>query len=1581
METGQLTAIQARQLAEQMIHSYFTTQDIPLTKHHIDSYDQFLERDMINIIRANNPILILKDKLPDGDSYKYRVEIFVGGEDGSEILIGKPTILLEKGEDIRLMYPNEARLRNLTYSLSVEATLDVRITLKLTDDEQVHNIRFEQFPMFKIPLMLKSRYCILNGKADSFLEEAGECPQDYGGYFVVEGSEKILITRQEGAFNTLYVSEQARDDKISHYATITSLNSKTRVVKRVAFYWTRERTLDSTKKNEANRKDTKFLPSILEVSVPFVRKPVNIFVLFRALGIQSDKDILQLIFPDLESPEAKALSEMLIPSITAAYPFVDTYSAIHYIKTLTKGFSEFHVLNVIHNMLFPHVEDKDKARATFLAACVRQILRVVKGIEEPTNKDDTRNQRLLSSGFLLQMLFQGVYGQWIKAVKLKVSEEYNYNKGLYGGENFLNIFSPGNARVVFQSDLITQGLMRGFKGKWIVGGSKVGEEKSGVLQAMSRLSYLDFLSHCRRVVLDFDTGMKLAGPRRLHPSQYGFFCTVETPSGGSIGITKNLAIFTSISTGSDTDSIIEWLYTKGKVLPCGSVTPQLAAVMVPVYLNNGILGYTATPQALTQVLRLMKRTACLPPYCSLGFNIPQRRVFLFFDEGRPLRPLWVLPLNTERISKDWRENVIGFLPERKDVALTSTRFYDPLESKPDAKFDEYITLLSPHIGTVEYVDPYEQNEILIANLPEHIVRETTHMEIHPTTILGVLANMIPFCNHNQSPRNHLSASQSKQSLSIYATNWKNRFDNTANVLCYGEAPLSRTIYQDYIGSGKMAYGHNIVLAMGIYTGYNQEDGIVMNTDALDRGLYRSINYRSYEAFEEDDEKAKSRTRIGNPSQIHAWLDLDPALDYSKLDDSGLIRIGEYVTETTVIVGRYMQVQGGKIKDASLTVQVWTRGRVDSVVVTVNNLGLRLVKVRVVQDRKPELGDKFCLTGDHDVLTRKGWIKIADVTRDHQVAQLNQETYRLEYVEPTETFVFDYDEDLYEIITQRGSHMVSKDHRVFIGDKKGDTKLVNASLLYVLQNHGYYMYDEKMNRFFIEEVKKHKSAPTKVYCLSVPSQVFLAKREGSSTGFWTGNSNRHGQKGTIGMTFRGHDLPRTEDGLVPDMIMNPHAIPSRMTIAQLHEQLFGKAAALYGGIANATAWMNEGSPHEIIGKYLEDVGFEKTGNQILYNGQTGEQIEADIFIGNVYSMRLKHMTEDKWNARGDGRREQRTHQPTGGRGNQGGLKIGEMERDAIAGHGVTSFIQESYMKRSDGSTFYICNGCGTIPIYNEKEGLFICTMCDGPIRFIGDSANTLDPVPPAIRSAANFSKIEMPYASKLYMQELEFFLNISSRHLTSYDTTKLHGLRDIEGRVADDTEDISMPLPTRVFAEISVPEMRVMNANLNIEGAMQGLFDLQEDSKKEKGVEETNEVKEFVIPIVEEEDETSSPPPSILKEEVKTELPPSPSPSPSPSLLQKQEQKQEQKQGQKTEIQAVPDEPTNAPLIMVDTSEPAMIAEGLVETQKAGPGRPVGTTKRKVQIVEGGSSKKEVEEPSEPSERVQYNSIVTVEKME
>jgi DNA-directed RNA polymerase II subunit RPB2 len=1236
-----LTGNDARELSRKLIDRYFRTNAYPYTRHHIDSYGQFVQQDMTSIIRSQNPVLILKELNERTGEYKYRVEIFIGGENGNAIEIGTPTISLQDTNEVRILYPNEARLRNLTYCSTVYADITVKITYT-SDAGVVSELPVEPFlkwPLFKLPIMLHSRYCILHNKPKEFLREVGECPYDNGGYFIVDGAEKILITRQEQAFNTLYITPQ-NDPKVAVFASISCLSAETRQVKRVAFALMRHVEKDGFTSH-----------ATIQVSLPFVRKPVPLFLLFRALGFQSDEEIIKMIFPDFESPEAKILLDKLHPCIIDSFPFMNTYTAIQYIKTLTKGFSEAHVLDIIRNQLFIHMPNDAHSQALYLGDCVRKILRVSEGYDLKTDRDDTRNQRCLTSGFLVQELFNNSYKLWIKAFVLEIGKEYNYNPNLYKDENFKNIFQQSNDTKIFMAGLLNDMIMKGFKGKW---GTGLGEEKSGVLQAMSRLSYVDFMSHCRRVILDFDTGMKLTGPRKLHTSQYGYFCTSETPTGASIGITKNLTIMAAISTSSKTEKLFQWLRTTGRVYAPQDMTVEQRIVFVPVYINGGMFGYTAKPDLLTHVLQLLKRSGCLPYSVSISFSIRDRKVYLYMDAGRPMRPLiWLiraeLPIRKLTEFKTWKQLVMGTL--REDVALDSSDFYDPQEG---LALEDYPRFLAPHTGAIEYIDPYEQNECFIVNNPAYITPETTHMEVHPSTIMSMMTSLIPFAPHNQSPRNQLSCSQSKQGLSIYATNWRNRFDNTAHVLCYGEMPMTRTLYNHYLGEGRMAYGMNCILAIACWSGYNQEDGIVMNYDAVHRGMFRSMAFRSYEAFEEDDEKANMQVRFGNPKLIGNWKELRPGLDYSKLDDRGIIKEGEYVDETTVIVGAYMMsTTGGQMKDASTTPQVWTRGRVEKVAVMVNNKGLRLVKIRVVQDRIPELGDKF--------------------------------------------------------------------------------------------------------------------------------------------------SNRHGQKGTIGALLRGHDMPRTINGIVPDMIMNPHAIPSRMTIAQNLEQLMGKTAALSGTIGDGTSFMNDGSPQESIGGILEEMGYEKYGNEVLYNGATGEQIPATIFIGPVYGMRLKHMVEDKWQARGQGRKEVRTHQPTGGRGAQGGLKIGEMDRDAIIAHAGMSFVKESFMERSDGVKMPMCVACGMIPIYNPKLNISICPMCDGPVRYSGNSVNTLEILPPLGRPKSKIVQVEMPFSTKLLTQEQETYLNLSMRYITTSGVQRLTPLES-----SGTASQVSIELPRLILPPTTVP---------------------------------------------------------------------------------------------------------------------------------------------------------------------------------
>jgi len=1477
-----------------------------------------------------------------------------------------------------------------------------------------------RFPIFRLPIMLHSRYCMLHAKPAAFIKEAGECQYDYGGYFIIDGSEKVLITHQEQAFNVLNISVQERDPKIAIFSSIACLNPVTKRVKRVAFaLYKRENTI--------------------LMSLPLVRAPVPLFVVFRALGIQSDEDILRMIFPDPDATETKILQPLLHESILEAHPFFDTYSAIQGIKVLTKGFSEAHVLDIIHNQVFIHVENRPKARAAFLAECVRKILRVKAKIDAPTDRDDIRNQRCQTSGTLTRMLFQGLYTNWFKAVRLTLDKERNFNEGIYEGDKYQNLFLQGTLNQMFKAGMITEEIMRAFKGKWSSGsGAGVGEEKSGVIQALSRLSYMDFMSHCRRVVLDFDTGMKLAGPRRLHTSQYGYFCTSETPGGASIGITKNLSTLTSISVASAPAPIIEWLYTKGDVMSCEQMTPAMLVLSVPVFVNAGIIGYTLRPIALRDALKVLKWTGCLAPSTSVGFSIRERRVFIFVDEGRPCRPLIHLgpkgdvPVEALKRGATWRNLVMGVLPHTSTRTLFQGGFVDPFAGEAKTTLESYVERLAPDAGVIEYMDPYEMNEAFIANFPENIQPDSTHLEIHPSTIVGLLTSMIPYANHNQSPRNQLSCSQSKQGLSVYSTAFQNRFDNQVHVLCYGQAPLVRTLYYDYLADGQMGYGQNIILAMGSFTGYNQDDGILFNADSFARGMFRSTFYRSYEAFEEDDPMTHGKTRIGNPANVPGWLQLKPGIDYSKLDGRGIVKVGEYVDETCALVGMYLQSETGDMRDASVTAQVWTRGRVERVSVTVNNMGLAMVKVRVVQERVPELGDKFCLTPEHEVLTKSGWMPIDKVTTDMKVAQLNKETDTLEYVKPNETFEFDHTGDMYKVKTQGIDLCTTLNHRMWVQGRNSETfecveaqKMMGKRVRFssyspssaqdyslneggltlsgekfkaFLQLFGIWIaegwtyvnkkeyiqrleisankdrvktildyvcevlelnssFNEKTRKFYINSneyvsffmplsvgaIKKHLPSwcfelsseqsrilleslclgdghetatslsystsskqlrddlqiivqhagytsgfykhveegstrvdssgriykanadnwhvqirrkrlyPTlnhghskkqsgqteeiiqysgKVYCISVPSQVFLVRRNGTIV--WTGNSNRHGQKGTIGMLLRGHDMPRTAEGIPVDMIMNPHAIPSRMTVAQLIEALVGKAAPPLGTVGNGTIFMNDGNPVEAIGGVLRDVlGMEPFGEELMYDGMSGQLIPTQMFIGNVYTMRLKHMPEDKWNARGEGRREQRTHQPTGGRGAQGGLRMGEMEIHSVLAHGISGFLQESIMKRSDGYSTIICNGCGMIPIFNEKQGLTICPSCDGPVKYIGATASNIDILPPLKRSVATFSKINIPYAYKLLDQEMNAYMNMGMRVLTEADVKHFRG--PPLGEIAADEEErlLGTVLSERVLLETEVPEMIVPPEEVEVRPEDLAGLGLTSEEKEEK----------------------------------------------------------------------------------------------------------------------------------------------------
>jgi DNA-directed RNA polymerase II subunit RPB2 len=1201
----------AADLGIAVLTKYFAETEFALTRHHLDSYEQCMFEEIPSIIASSNPIVLLKGLLDkERGIYAYRMEIFIGPtaeRPENKFSIAPPVIVLDGGQTVRRMFPNEARLRNLTYAAQVNADIFVRFTMTeftgtppvMTLNEMGEPVtRVEEkliagFPLFRMPVLLRSSLCATGIPDPALLEEMGECRNDYGGYFIIGGAEKVLITRGEQAFNSLYVEKnKTEDDKVAAYASVVSLDPKTKQTRRVAIYVQRG--------------------GEIRVAIPMVRGTFPLFILFRAMGVESDEDIVRMIFP-----EPTPLEDTLIPSIVDAYPIYSKFTATEFIKTLTKGFSQAQVLDILNNLMLAHVLNEPLARAQYLAEMVREALLANAGLRAKTDRDDMRNQRFLPTGVLVRELFNGCWKDWRAALALQLDTIYNTNDAVQG-PNMMRMFE--RPVEVFQPGVLNKAIMRGFRGRW---GTSEFNEKSGVLQPLARISYLDATSHTRRVVSDFDTSSKITGPRKLHTSQVGYFCTSETPTGSHIGATKNMSMMTQFSIGADTQPVYDWMRMRGWVVPVAETTAADRAAFSVVQINGGTIGFTTQPTELVAVLRLMKWNACISPTASISFNTTDRTVRILLDEGRPVRPLWHLPL-PETTDKPWAALVFG---TRGATSLRSVRFFDPLGDR-EATVQDYVDELTPTAGYIEYCDPMEMNEAYVSWWSAAATEAHTHAEIHPSTLTGLLASMIPYSNHNQAPRNQLSCSQSKQGIGTMVTNISGRYETYAHQMCYGEAPICRTLMYETVGRGEMAYGFNCIIAATSESGYNQDDGLIINRDSVERGMFQSLSFRSYDCAEETDPMTKANSHIASP-----WADgkedwakgLRPGLDYGEhLDERGIVREGTYINDKTVLVARYMEVPRDdgtiEVKDASITAGLYTEGRVDSVVVLYQNDGQMLVKVRVIQIRLPQLGDKF--------------------------------------------------------------------------------------------------------------------------------------------------SSRHGQKGTIGMLVSSTDLPRTAEGLVPDVMVNPGGLISRMTVAQLVEMVAGRLGAELAMKMSATTFGNDGSYVGQLGDLLQAAGCSRTGDNVLYSGITGEQIRTDIFMCPLYFMRLKHLTDDKVNARGAGRREIRTHQPTGGRANEGGLRIGEMERDSLCAHGVSTFLQESMMRRGDGTEFWICNGCGRVPIYNEAERLYVCPTCDGPLTFTGDDADSLMLQLPTVQSRTTYSKVAIPYSLKLLDQELTGLGNIGFRFVTA-----------------------------------------------------------------------------------------------------------------------------------------------------------------------------------------------------------------------
>ena len=1208
------------------IDKYFKDNKNVVVKHHLDSYNSFFSTGIKEIFKDRNPLKFFKDLDQETKLYKYECDIYFGGENADRIYYGKPIIYDDDRE--HYMYPNEARLRNMTYGFTIHYDVVMKIKILIDKDDgttgknkfEVHEetLEFEKIYLGKFPIMLQSNLCLLDGLAPEARYNMGECKNDPGGYFIIDGNEKAIVSQEGRGDNLLYILKDI-NDIYSYAGEIKSVSEDASKPKR-----TLSVRIVKEQPSQSNNH--------IVVNIPQVRKPVPLFIVMRALGVISDKEIIKTCLLDLD--KNKDLIDLFIPSVHDAGNIFTQQAAISFIGSLTKGKTKYHVLQILMNYFLPHIGELNfKNKALYLGYIVKRILNVYTGQEKPTDRDSYEFKRISVSGKLIHDLFGEYYKLQHDNIYLAMDRKYLYRESResYQGLDFINLFNK-NFELFFQEKIVEKGFKKAFKGDW---GASAHTKKPGISQELNRLSYFGFLCQLRKTNLHISAaGAKVIGPRLLHPTQYGYLCPLHSPDGGNVGLHKHLAASTVITKGCSGKAFVNYL-RKLKIKLLEECSLDYMKHTTKIFVNGAWIGCCDEPVKIISIMKLHRRNNMIDIYTSLAFNIKKNEINICTDAGRPIRPLFYMMADNkisyerknvltayENNTITWNNIVYGFGKEKNVLDKECKIIITP----------KSVESLVENSAVVDYIDTAEGDTLLLAQ--SKIDRENyqknrvTHCEIHPSLIFGLMANQIIFPENNPYPRDAFSCGQSKQAVSLYNSNFQNRFDKSCFVLNYGQIPLTKSRYLKYATNEQHPYGENAIVAIMCYSGYNVEDAVILNEGSLKRGLFRTTYYNTYQTFEELE-------KMGNMTVEKKFMNvlekdivgLKPGYDYQQLDPkSGLIKENSEVTEKTVIMG--MGTNSIDDLDTFVDNSVYAKkgqvGIVDKAFMTEGEEGKRIAKVRIRGERVPQIGDKFC--------------------------------------------------------------------------------------------------------------------------------------------------SRAGQKGTIGIIIPECDMPCTEDGLRPDIIVNPHAMPSRMTIGHLVETLTSKTACIYGGFGDCTAFTNKGPKHEEYGKMLTEEGYHSTGNQILYNGMTGEQLETEIYFGPTYYCRLKHMPKDKINYRARGPRTALTRQTVQGRANNGGLRIGEMDRDCLIAHGLSSFIKESMMVRGDEFELAICNKTGCIAIYNESNNIFLSPMTDGPIKFVGNLVDDLNIVNIS-KYGRDFSIVRVPYAFKLLFQELQA-MNVQIRIITSDNVDQL-----------------------------------------------------------------------------------------------------------------------------------------------------------------------------------------------------------------
>ncbi len=924
---------------------YFNRKFVMYT-HLYNSMNKFFDEDVRQFLENGDHTFFEKITKNKVIKYKFKYD---------NIRIKEPTL----DNDIEPMFPSDARNRNLTYSskLIARVTQIQEIIDIATDEKEIKIIGQpeDNIPIANLPTMVRSKYCSLNLYKGY---DKSECEYDPGGYFIVNGSEKVVISQDRMVENKPLVFLKKDSGTELYTVQVNSKSYKPHGITQI---------ISIKIKKDGN----------ITIRVPILNE-VNIFVLFRALGIEPDREIINYICSDEKDYE-------MIDKIRSGLSFSKTdkenikiltqEQAIEYLSAKLRVLKKYiegdkniktnqkrtHILTLLQNNFLPHIEGSLVNKAYYIGYMINKLLRASLGRISIDDRDSYINKRVDLPGDLLMELFRQFYRQMLNNCG-------NFFKKRTGGDdtplNIINQIKPNTIEQGIKASLLT--------GAW--------PRRKGVAQMMQRLTYLQAISFLRRVDApggDASTS-KLTSPRHLHQSSVSLLDCVQTPEHAKVGLTKHLALIASISILEQSQLGIIKNFLKKKIIDLRDINPTKIKNMTKVFINGEWIGVVNDAIKLDDELRKNKENGVFNPLISIVWDIPEKEIKIYCDGGRIYRPVLKVNDNKIKLTKDLINKISLNKSDKSKGLITSWEEflmenpgiveYIDMEEQPYLLFCDKIENLEKMrhtmINSIEYAKNEEANTNDLQNRydDKYLYKKYSHCEFHPCFLIGEIVSNIPFCNHNAGPRNIFYYAQAKQGMGLYTSNYRDRLD-ISYILYNPQKALITTRASKYNNTDIMASGENIVVAISTYTGFNQEDSIVFNLSSIERGLFRSTSLKK-EFAQIQKNQSTSQDDIfmkPNPSKVTGMKHGS----YDKLNEKGYVPEETTIVDGDIIIGKVSPIQpvgnSNKVfKDSSIVYKSYTPGVIDKVYTNIyNSEGYEMRKVRIRSERVPRIGDKFC----------------------------------------------------------------------------------------------------------------------------------------------------------------------------------------------------------------------------------------------------------------------------------------------------------------------------------------------------------------------------------------------------------------------------------------------------------------------------------------------------------------------------------------------------------------------------------------------------------------------------------------------